>query len=89
MGTTAAQGVALGTAVNNEDCHNGIRVTNVFPGEVNTQILENRPNPVSDEHKMQILQPEDFGEVVVAICGLPARANVSDIVIKATSQGFV
>ena len=80
---------ALGTAVNNEDCHNGIRVTNVFPGEVNTPILENRPNPVSDEHKMQILQPEDFGEVVVAICGLPARANVSDIVIKPTSQGFV
>ncbi|MAV35632.1 MAG: oxidoreductase [Planctomycetaceae bacterium] len=80
---------ALGTAVNNEDCRNGIRVTNLFPGEVNTPILENRPNPVSEEHKAQILQPEDFGEVVVAICGLPARANVSDIVIKPTSQSFV
>ena len=80
---------ALGTAVNNEDAINGIRVTNVYPGEANTEILRHRPNPVSDDHKAQILQPEDFGNVVVAICALPGRANVSDIVIKPTSQSFV
>ena len=80
---------ALGTAVNNEDCVNGIRVTNVYPGEVNTPILDSRPEPVSDEHKSRILQPEDFGDVVVAICCLPPRANVSDIVIKPTLQQFV
>ena len=80
---------ALGTAVNNEDAINGIRVTNVYPGEANTEILRHRPNPVSDDHKAQILQPEDFGNVVVAICALPGRANVSDIVIKPTSQNFV
>ncbi len=80
---------ALGTAVANEVGESGIRVTNVFPGEVNTPILEHRPQPVSDEHKAAILQPEDFAEVIVAIAALPPRAHVSDIVIKPTRQQFM
>lgn len=79
---------ALSTAVANELGPEGIRVTSVYPGEVNTPILENRPNPVSDEHKAAILQPEDFGDVIVAIVALPPRAHVSDIVIKPTHQDF-
>ena len=35
---------ALGTAVANENTRFGIRITNVFPGEVNTPILEHRPH---------------------------------------------
>lgn len=80
---------ALGTAVNNEDNRHGIRVTNVYPGEVNTPILEHRPTPVSDERKAAMLLPEDFGDIVVAICCLPPRANVCDITIKPTAQEFV
>lgn len=77
---------ALGTAVSNEVRHEGVRITNVYPGEVNTPILENRPVPVSEEHKESILQPEDIASVVVTICGLPPRANVPEIVIKPTRQ---
>ena len=80
---------ALGTSVANEVGPSGIRVTNVFPGEVNTPILENRPVAVSDEHKASILQPEDFADVIVAIAALPPRAHVSDIVIKPTHQSFM
>ena len=80
---------ALSTAVANELGPEGIRVTSVYPGEVNTPILDNRPNPVSDEHKAAILQPEDFGDVIVAIAALPPRAHVSDIVIKPTHQEFM
>jgi NADP-dependent 3-hydroxy acid dehydrogenase YdfG len=79
---------ALGTCVANEDNQYGIRVTNVYPGEVNTPILEHRPNPVSDDHKASILQPEDVGELVVAIATLPARAHIPDVVIKPTWQGY-
>jgi len=79
---------ALGTAVANELGPAGIRVTNVYPGEVNTPILENRPQPVSDERKATMLLPEDFGELAVAIAHLPPRAHVSDIVIKPTVQEF-
>jgi len=80
---------ALGTCVGNEVAQHGVRVTNVYPGEVNTPILDNRPVPVSDEHKAAILQPEDVGDVVVAIACLPPRANVPEIIIKPTRQEYV
>ena len=80
---------ALGTAISNEVRDEGVRITNVYPGEVNTPILENRPNPVSDEHKASILQPEDIASVIVSICALPPRANVPEIVIKPTKQEWV
>ena len=79
---------ALGTAVANEVAEQGIRVTNVYPGEVNTPILVNRPNPVSEEHRQAILQPQEVGELVAAIAGLPAGAHVSDVVIKPVHQHY-
>jgi NADP-dependent 3-hydroxy acid dehydrogenase YdfG len=80
---------ALGTCVGNEIASQGIRVTNVYPGEVNTPILDNRPVPVSNEHKAAILQPEDVGDIVLAIALLPPRANVPEIIIKPTRQEYV
>lgn len=80
---------AMGTAVANEVREEGVRITNVYPGEVNTPILENRPTPVSQEHKDTILQPEDIAALVVSICRLPPRAHVPEIVIKPTKQEWV
>lgn len=80
---------AMGTAVANEVRHEGVRVTNVYPGEVNTPILDRRPVPVSDEHRESILQPEDIADVVLTICRLPPRACVPEIVIKPTTQEWV
>lgn len=80
---------ALGTAVSNEVRNEGVRITNVYPGEVNTPILENRPVKVSEEHKASILQPEDIASVIVTICHLPPRAHVPEIVIKPTKQEWV
>ncbi|WP_146389393.1 SDR family oxidoreductase [Allorhodopirellula solitaria] len=80
---------AMGTAVANEVRHEGVRITNVYPGEVNTPILDQRPVPVSDEHRESILQPEDIAELVLTICRLPPRACVPEIVIKPTTQEWV
>ncbi len=80
---------ALGTAVSNEVRNEGVRITNVYPGEVNTPILDNRPTPVTQEHKESILQPEDIAAVVKTICQLPPRANVPEVVVKPTKQEWV
>lgn len=80
---------AMGTAVANEVRHEGVRITNLYPGEVNTPILDKRPVPVSDEHRESILQPEDIAELVLTICRLPPRACVPEIVIKPTIQEWV
>jgi NADP-dependent 3-hydroxy acid dehydrogenase YdfG len=80
---------ALGTTVWNEEAEGGVRVTNIYPGEVNTPLLESRPQPVSDERKAAMLQPEDVGDLAVAIACLPPRAHVAEVLIKPTVQQYV
>ncbi|HUE15441.1 MAG TPA: SDR family NAD(P)-dependent oxidoreductase, partial [Planctomycetaceae bacterium] len=79
---------ALGITIAQEVREIGIRVTNIYPGEVDTPILEHRPVPVTAEHRAKILQPEDVAAALVMIAALPPRANVAEIIIKPTIQAF-
>src|SRR4051794_22022885 len=80
----AALGIGLGREVHGM----GIRSTVIYPGEVNTPILDNRPVPVSDERKAAILQPEDVAAAVSFLVNLPERANVPEMVITPTADDF-
>lgn len=79
---------ALGMCVANEENAHGIRVTNVYPGEVDTPILDYRPTPVSDEHRRSILRPEDVGQLVLAIALLPPHVHVPEVIIKPTHHFY-
>ncbi len=79
----------LATALAAEERTNGLRVCSIYPGEVDTPILEQRPTPVSDDHRLAILQPEDVARAVLFIATLPKRATVPELVITPTIQLFV
>jgi NADP-dependent 3-hydroxy acid dehydrogenase YdfG len=79
---------ALGIGLGREVRELGIRSTVIYPGEVNTPILENRPVKVSDERKAAILQPEDVAAAVRFLVDLPERANVPELVITPTVDEF-
>lgn len=79
---------ALGTSVSLEDGRNGVRVTTICPGEVETPILKNRPTPPTAEHRARMLQPEDVAAAVVMVACLPPRANVAELIIKPTTQDY-
>ncbi|MEM7477668.1 MAG: SDR family oxidoreductase [Planctomycetota bacterium] len=79
---------SLGTCVANEVAEDGVRITNVYPGEVNTPLLEQRPAPVSDEHKQRILQPEHVAAAMVSLIKLPKEVHIPELVIKPLSQGW-
>ncbi|HEY2881791.1 MAG TPA: SDR family oxidoreductase [Pirellulales bacterium] len=79
---------ALSVSVANEEANNGIRVTAICPGEVDTPILANRPSAVSDEHRARMLQPEDIAAAVMLVATLPPRAHVLEMIIKPITQEF-
>jgi NAD(P)-dependent dehydrogenase (short-subunit alcohol dehydrogenase family) len=80
---------ALATGVGGEEAKNGIRITSIFPGEVDTPILENRPQPVSAERRAGMLKADDVAQMVVAVALLPPRAHVPELVIKPIVQEYV
>src|SRR5213593_673176 len=49
---------ALGLCLAAEEKDSGVRVSNIYPGEVDTPILEVRPQPVTEEHRSRILRSE-------------------------------
>ena len=79
---------ALGTTVGLEERANGIHVTNIYPGEVDTPILEQRPTPVPPEKRAQMVQPEDIAACVVTIAKLPPRALVPELIITPLYQEY-
>ena len=80
---------AMGIAVGEEERVNGIRVTVIHPGEVDTPIMQYRPQPVSAELRETMLKAEDVAAAVGFVASLPPRAHVWELVIKPTVQSFV
>jgi NAD(P)-dependent dehydrogenase (short-subunit alcohol dehydrogenase family) len=81
------RGLAMGLAAEEKD--NGIRVSSIYPGEVDTPILEARPTPVTAERRAQMLQPEDVAAAVLLVATLPARASIPELVITPSNAMYV
>jgi NAD(P)-dependent dehydrogenase (short-subunit alcohol dehydrogenase family) len=83
----ALRGLAMGVAA--EEKPNGIRVSSIYPGEVDTPILEQRPNQVTEEHRRSMLRPEDVAAAVLFIAALPANATVPELVITPSAAVYI
>ena len=79
----------LMTALAAEEKDGGVRVSSIYPGEVNTPILDARPNPVDAAHRQAILQPEDVAAAVLFVALLPPRVCVPELVITPRGYAFV
>jgi NADP-dependent 3-hydroxy acid dehydrogenase YdfG len=80
---------ALGMGVGAEEKDSGIRVCNIYPGEVDTPILQFRPNPVTEAHRLSMLQPEDVAEAVRYVAVQPKHVSIPELVIKPVMQMYV
>lgn len=81
------RGLAMGLAAEEKD--NGIRVCTIYPGEVNTPILEARPVPIGKERLQAMLQPEDVAAAVLLIATLPPRASIPELVITPANATYI
>jgi len=69
-------------SLNAEERGRGIRACSIFPGDVNTPLLDRRPQPPPAEARLKMLQPEDVAEAVWLAVSLPPRAIVEELVIR-------
>jgi NADP-dependent 3-hydroxy acid dehydrogenase YdfG len=79
---------ALGIGIGREEGKHGIRSTVIYPGEVETPILDARPVPVTPERRAVILQPDDVAAAVRFVAELHPRAHVPELVILPTVDDF-
>jgi NAD(P)-dependent dehydrogenase (short-subunit alcohol dehydrogenase family) len=69
-------------SINAEERANGIRCTGIFPGDINTPILDKRPVPPSPEARVKMLQPEDIVACVMLAINLPDRAVIEELLVR-------
>lgn len=81
------RGLAMGVAA--EEKASGIRVTSIFPGEVNTPILAVRPEAVSDERKASMLQPDDVARAVLFVATLPDHVAIPELIITPANATYL
>lgn len=74
----------LTQTINAEERPNGIRACCIFPGDINTDILEKRPVPPPPEARTRMMKPEDIAACVWFAATLPPRATVEEILIRPT-----
>jgi len=80
---------ALGTCLAAELQERGIRVATLFPGEVDTPILDSRPHPPPATHRQRLLQPLDVARAILFLATLPPHASAPELIIKPTIQTYI
>ena len=76
--------VAMTQSLNIEECAHGIRACVICPGEVDTPILETRPEPVPAEIRAKMLRADDLGRTIRFVAEMPPHVCVNEILISPT-----
>lgn len=72
----------LTQTINAEERARGIRACSIFPGDVDTPLLEQRPAPPPAAARRQMMQPDDVAACVWLALSLPARAVVEELLVR-------
>jgi NAD(P)-dependent dehydrogenase (short-subunit alcohol dehydrogenase family) len=72
----------LTQSINAEERGNGIRACAIFPGDIDTPLLDKRPAPPNAAARARMLQPEDVAACALLAIGLPSRALVEEILVR-------
>lgn len=83
-GATKSGLLGLARGVGIDEHMNGVRVTTILPGIVDTPILDKRPIPPRPEVREWSLKPEDIAASALLAVTLPARANIAEMTLVST-----
>ena len=77
---------AMMTAMRQELREHGIRSCTIYPAEVDTPILDNRPLPPDGQARSTMMQPEDIAETILLCMRMPHRTIIQDLIVSPTIQ---
>lgn len=72
----------LTQAINAEEREHGIRACAIYPGDIDTAILDRRPVPPPTEARQKMLKPEDVAACVLLAISLPPHAVIEELVVR-------
>jgi NADP-dependent 3-hydroxy acid dehydrogenase YdfG len=65
--------------INAEERGHGVRACSICPRDVNTPLLDKRPQPPPADVRARMIQPEDLAECVWLVATLPSRVVLDEI----------
>ena len=72
----------LTQAINAEERGHGVRACAIFPGDINTPLLDKRPVPPDNASRAKMMTAEDIAECALLAINLPPRAIVEEILVR-------
>jgi NADP-dependent 3-hydroxy acid dehydrogenase YdfG len=72
----------LTQAINAEERGHGVRACAIFPGDINTPLLDKRPVPPDNASRSKMMTAEDIAECALLAINLPPRAIVEEILVR-------
>jgi NAD(P)-dependent dehydrogenase (short-subunit alcohol dehydrogenase family) len=72
----------LTQAINAEERPNGVRACSIFPGDIDTPLLQKRPAPPPPEARAKMMRAEDIAECAMLAINLPARCVIEEMLVR-------
>jgi NAD(P)-dependent dehydrogenase (short-subunit alcohol dehydrogenase family) len=72
----------LTQSINAEERANGVRACAIFPGDIDTPLLDKRPAPPDAAARSKMMKPEDIAECALLCIHLPPRAIVEEMLVR-------
>ena len=83
-GAAKAAVASVMKSINNELRSRGLRACTIFPGEVDTPILERRKLVPDAAARATMMQSEDLAEIVRLCACLPGRTLIEEVYVRPT-----
>jgi NADP-dependent 3-hydroxy acid dehydrogenase YdfG len=72
----------LNQSINAEERANGIRACAIFPGDIDTPLLNKRPQVPDIEMRSKMMRPEDVANCALFCINLPAHVIVEEMLVR-------
>ena len=72
----------LTQAINAEERGNGVRACAIFPGDIDTPLLDKRPTPPPADARAKMMKAEDIADCALLAIQLPARAILEEMIVR-------